>query len=63
MPLWLQGGKTMNKEEAMKVIHILLAADGGCQYCAKDLIGYFSKGFPEYKALAETEYKNKRWDE
>ena len=47
----------MNKQEAEKVIKILLTADGGCEYCASALIKLFYKEFPEFKSLAEEFFK------
>jgi len=47
----------MTKEEAERVIRILLTADGGCQYCARDLLTSFCEEFPEFKELAEDIFK------
>lgn len=47
----------MNREEAEKVIRILLTADGGCEYCAKNLLSLFCKEFPKFRQLAEDIFK------
>jgi hypothetical protein len=36
----------MNREEAEKVVRILLAADGGCEFCASSLLELFCENFP-----------------
>jgi len=40
----------MDKEEAEKIINILLKCDGGCEYCVLKL---FCKEFPEYAELTQ----------
>lgn len=47
----------MNKQEAEKVIKILLTADGGCEYCSADLIERFNKQFPEFEALSDKSFR------
>jgi len=42
----------MTKDEAIKVIEIMLTADGGCSFCAYDLCTQFGEEFPEFKDLA-----------
>ena len=45
----------MDKEDAKKVIAILRTADGGCDYCVKDLLELFYAEFPEHSnILSET---------
>jgi hypothetical protein len=41
----------MDKEDAKKVIEILRSADGGCDYCVKDLLKLFYAKFPEHATL------------
>lgn len=48
----------MKKEEAEKVIRIMLSADGGCEYCVSNLLRLFSIEFPEHKELAKTAFKD-----
>ena len=43
----------MNNEEAIKVLRICLAADGGCSFCSKVLVNMFIKKFPEHISLGE----------
>jgi hypothetical protein len=43
----------MTKEEAEQVLSIMPYADGGCRYCAGDLMMRFVDFFPEYKELAK----------
>lgn len=47
----------MNKQEAEKIIKILLTADGGCEYCTADLIKLFGKRFPEFGAIADESFR------
>ncbi|HCJ67594.1 MAG TPA: hypothetical protein DHV62_09840 [Elusimicrobia bacterium] len=47
----------MNKEEAKKIIEILLTCDGGCEYCVSSLLKLFYKEFPKYKKLAEEVFR------
>lgn len=49
----------MNKQEVEKIIKILLAADGGCEYCSADLIRSFREQLPEFKLLAEESFNKK----
>jgi len=37
----------MNKEDAKKVIKLLLTVDGGCKYCVNDVLKEFQDTFPE----------------
>ena len=48
----------MNKEEATKVIKVMLKADGGCRWCARSLIDDFSETFKTHKLLAQKLYKD-----
>lgn len=41
----------MTKEEAQKVLEIMRTADGGCEYCVKELLDQFEEAFPEFKHL------------
>ncbi len=43
----------MDRENAKKIIKILLTDDGGCEYCVSDLLDLFPKEFPEYKELVK----------
>lgn len=43
----------MRKEEAKKVIKIILGADGGCKYCVSSLLKLFIDEFPEYENIAK----------
>lgn len=47
----------MKLEEAIKIVEILLSADGGCKYCAGELIKAFINEFPEYNELAKEAFK------
>lgn len=47
----------MNKKEAERIIRILLTADGGCKYCASNLLSLFRKEFPEFREQAEDIFK------
>ncbi|HIE36402.1 MAG TPA: hypothetical protein EYP89_04095 [Candidatus Omnitrophica bacterium] len=49
----------MTEHQARQVIEILLAADGGCKYCAKNLLTLFLENFPEYKKIGEELFKEK----
>jgi len=49
----------MDKEEAEKVLKILLTADGGCVHCVNDLFNFFIEDFLEYSELAGEIFKNK----
>ena len=53
----------MNKEEAIKVIIILMNADGGCSYCARELCMEFFEDFQEFRELAEKMYKERYEEE
>jgi predicted nucleotidyltransferase len=46
----------MDKETAKKVLEIMLEADGGCEFCVRDLFLKFIKEFPEYSYLARKMY-------
>jgi hypothetical protein len=47
----------MIKEEAEKIIKILLTADGGCEYCVSSLLKSFYQKFPEFRELAEKAFR------
>ncbi len=42
-------GPIMNREEAEKVVRILLTADSGCEYCVSNLLELFCENFPQFK--------------
>jgi len=42
----------MDKQIAKKVLEIMLTADGGCEYCVRNLYLQFIKEFPQYSYLA-----------
>jgi hypothetical protein len=42
----------MEKQEASKVISIMMSADGGCRACTHILIESFINDFPKFKDLA-----------
>jgi len=52
----------MDKETAKKVLEIMLNADGGCEYCVRELYLKFIKEFPEYSYLARKMYKENSCD-
>lgn len=47
----------MDKETAKKVLDIMLTADGGCEYCVRNLYLQFIKEFPQYSYLARKLYR------
>jgi predicted nucleotidyltransferase len=47
----------MDKETAKKVLEIMLTADGGCEYCVRNLYLQFIKEFPQYSYLAIKLYR------
>jgi predicted nucleotidyltransferase len=47
----------MDKETAKKVLEIMLTADGGCEYCVRNLYLQFIKEFPQYSYLARKLYR------
>ena len=47
----------MDKETAKKVLEIMLNADGGCEYCVRNLYLQFIKEFPQYSYLARKLYR------
>ena len=49
----------MEKDEAIKILQILSKADGGCEFCAKELFSYFVEEFPEFSELAKTIFKER----
>jgi len=49
----------MNKEEAEKIIKILLECDGGCEYCVAYLLKLFCKEFPDYIEPAKKAFQEK----
>ena len=42
----------MTNQEVEKVLQVLCLADGGCPYCAKQLIEIFCKQFDGFSGLA-----------
>jgi len=42
----------VSKKDAEKFIEVLKTADGGCQYCVKNLLKNFIKKFPQNKEIA-----------
>ena len=53
----------MKRDDAEAVIEILLAADGGCEYCVADLLVLFCERFPEFKELAEKAFRERFGDD
>lgn len=49
----------MNKDNAEKVIEILLECDGGCEYCVSSLLKLFGGKFPEHFTLAKKAFRGK----
>ncbi|AGK61162.1 hypothetical protein Asulf_01163 [Archaeoglobus sulfaticallidus PM70-1] len=49
----------MNRDEARKVLEVLAKADGGCEFCARELFNNFIQEFPEFSDLAKTVFKKK----
>lgn len=49
----------MRKEDAEKVIKILLECDGGCKYCVSSLLNLFIANFNEYKYIAKKAFSDK----
>ncbi len=49
----------MKKEEAEKVIDIILECDRGCEYCVSRLLKLFCDKFPEHENLAKTTFIDK----
>jgi len=49
----------MNKEEAQRVIKILLECDGGCEYCAAEQVKLFCEEFPDYTEEAKRAFLEK----
>jgi predicted nucleotidyltransferase len=47
----------MDKETAKKVLEIMLTADGGCEFCVRNLYLQFIKEFPQYSYLARKLYR------
>lgn len=47
----------MTKDEAEKVIAILLEADNGCEHCVRNLYNVFKDEFPEFPEFKELIYK------
>ena len=44
----------MDRAEARTVALIMLTADGGCLYCACNLIDQLADAFPEYKDIMQS---------
>lgn len=53
----------MNDPDAVKVIRILLSADGGCPFCASALLFKFIETYPEFEQLAHRMFNEKNPDE
>lgn len=49
----------MNKQEASKIISILLSADNDCRACTHILIEAFINDFPEFRELAIHAWEDK----
>jgi len=49
----------MRKDEAEKVIDIILECDGGCKYCVSSLLNLFLASFNEYEHIAKKAFKDK----
>ena len=49
----------MRKDEAEKVIGIILECDGGCEYCVSTLLKLFIDEFPEHKGIAKIAFRDK----
>ena len=47
----------IDKETAKKVLKIMFTADGGCEFCVRDLFLKFIKEFSEYSYLARKMYR------
>ena len=48
----------MTKEEALKVVLIMLQADGGCSTCGGGLLEEFIEAFPDHEDVACREFLN-----
>jgi hypothetical protein len=46
----------MTKYEANTIVGIMLHADGGCSFCAYELIQRFISAFPDYEAIARDRF-------
>jgi len=46
----------MNKNEAEKILEIMALADGGCEYCVRELYMKFIENFPEYTSLTKKKF-------
>ncbi len=51
--------RKMRKDEAEKVIGIILECDGGCSYCVSGLLKLFTDEFPEHKDVANMIFRDK----
>ena len=49
----------MNRNEAKKILEIMALADGGCEYCVRELYIKFIENFPEYTSLAKKKFAEK----
>jgi hypothetical protein len=49
----------MDNHEAKTVLEILATADGGCEFCARELFNRFAERFPEFSELAESIFREK----
>lgn len=53
----------MKREEAEKMLEIMMLADGGCPYNAKKLFSLFVKEFPDFSGLAKEIFKKRFGEE
>ena len=49
----------MNKEEAGRVIKILLLCDVRCGYCISEMLWLLCKEFPDYEQIAKNAFNEK----
>ena len=49
----------MNRNEVEKILEIMALADGGCEYCVRELYIKFIENFPEYTSLAKKKFTEK----
>jgi hypothetical protein len=61
----LAGWIEVTAEEAKRVVEIMMNADGGCSYCARDLIRQFvaSFGHADIATAVFGEERGYNWDE
>jgi|Deesub1362A_J573_1020465.scaffolds.fasta_scaffold01294_5 hypothetical protein len=53
----------MKRDEAERVLEIMVLADGGCTYCARELFNQFIKEFPDFGDLAKEIFEKRLGDE